>query len=204
MATKTRSKSTSGESKAHKSAFDWSNGHTGVLVGAAVAGAAVGLAANAGRKLFMQFGSGAAGDWLEALKAEHDMVLALFDKIEATADSQTVMRSHLLTKLKYALSKHAIEEEMVIYPALRQADHGGQAEHLTSDHGKVKTFLYELETMANDHPGWIARVREFRSAVDEHIREEEDTIFPPFHAGMSAEQNQKLTSMMNKEGFKAA
>src|SRR3546814_4867234 len=59
MATTTKSKST-GESKAHsdqKTALSWNNGNTGVLVGAAVAGAAVGLAANAGRKLFMQFGN---------------------------------------------------------------------------------------------------------------------------------------------------
>ena len=206
MATKTQSKQSNqtGESRTHKSAFDWGNGHTGVLVGAAVAGAAVGLAANAGRKLFMQFGSVTAGDWFEALKIEHEMVLAIFDKIEATDDSQTMTRSHLLTKLKYALSKHAIEEEMIIYPALRQAGHGEQSEHLNSDHAMVKSFIYELETMANDSPQWLARVRDFRSTVEEHIREEEEKIFPPFHAQMSDEQNSKLTTMMNKEGFKHA
>src|SRR3546814_9284135 len=67
MATTAKSKST-GESKAHsdqKTALSWNNGNTGVLVGAAVAGAAVGLAANAGRKLFMQFGNVTAGDWLD-------------------------------------------------------------------------------------------------------------------------------------------
>lgn len=206
MATTTKSKRT-GENKARsgqESAFGWNNGNTGVLFGAAVAGAAVGLAANAGRKLFMQFGNVTAGDWFEALKMEHEMTLAIFDKIEATDDSQTMMRSHLLTKLKYALSKHAAEEEMVIYPALRQAGHGGQADHLNSDHGMVKAYLYELETMANDSPAWVAKVREFRGEIEEHMREEEQTIFPPLHAQLSEEENGKLTTMMNKEGFKHA
>ena len=30
--------------------------------------------------------AGAAGDWLDALKAEHKAALAMFDKIEATGD----------------------------------------------------------------------------------------------------------------------
>src|SRR3546814_11167877 len=82
----------------------------------------------------MQVGNVTAGDWFEALKMEHEMALAIFDKIEATDDSQTMMRSHLLTKLKHALSKHAAEEEMVIYQALRQPGHGGQAAHIQPDH----------------------------------------------------------------------
>src|SRR3546814_8461305 len=108
----------------------------------------------------MQVGNVTAGDWFEALKMEHEMALAIFDKIEATDDSQTMMRSHLLTKLKHALSKPAAEEEMVIYPAPRQAGHGGPADHLNSDHSIVQTYLYELETMSKDNPAWLEIARE--------------------------------------------
>jgi hypothetical protein len=61
--------------------------------GAALAGAAVGIAANFGRKFLMQMPASAAGDWFDALKAEHKATLALFDQIEATDDSQTTMRT---------------------------------------------------------------------------------------------------------------
>jgi hemerythrin-like domain-containing protein len=209
MATKTQNKST-GSSNSSKSSggsaklFDWDSGSTGVLVGAAVAGAAVGLAANMGRKLFVQMTSGATGDWVEALTTEHEMTLALFDKIEATSDDQTMMRSHLLAKLKYALSKHAIQEEMVVYPALRQANLAEEADDLGSEHGYVKTYLYELETMPNDSPEWLARVRDFRAMIEEHMEEEENDVFPRFRSRLSEEQNAKITSMMNKEGFKFA
>ena len=184
--------------------FDWDSGSTGVLMGAAVAGAAVGLAANMGRKLFVQMSSGAGGDWVEALTTEHEMALAIFDKIEATADDQTMMRSHLLTKLKYALTKHALEEENVVYPALRQANLTEEADELNSEHGYVKTYLYELETMPNDSPEWLARVRDFRAMIEAHMREEENDIFPRFRSRLSDEQNAKITSMVNKEGFKFA
>ena len=208
MATRTENKSRGSSNRGSSSGsgklFDWDNGSTGVLVGAAVAGAAVGLAANMGRKLFVQMTSGATGDWVEALTTEHEMTLAIFDKIEATSDDQTMMRSHLLAKLKYALTKHALEEENVVYPALRQASLTEEADELNSEHGYIKTYVYELENMPNDSPEWLARVRDFRSMIEEHMEEEEHDIFPRFRSRLSDEQNAKITSMMNKEGFKFA
>jgi iron-sulfur cluster repair protein YtfE (RIC family) len=204
MASRTDSKQSSNSRSGGDSAFSWGKGNTGVIAGAALAGAAIGLAANVGRKLFVQFSTGATGDWFEALKAEHQATLALFDKIEATDDSQTMMRSHLLTKLKHALDRHAVEEENVVYPALREANLAHDADALNSEHGYVKTYLYELETMAKDSPEWLPRIRDFRSMIHEHMRMEEEEVFPSFHEAMSAGQNARLTSMMNKEGFKAA
>lgn len=214
MATKTESKRSStsrsnrnggGKSGSESnSAFGWGSGNTGVLMGAAMAGAAVGIAANVGRKLFVQFSSGATGDWFDALKTEHQMTLALFDKIEATDDSQGMMRSHLLTKLKYALSKHAHQEENVIYPALRQANSAHDADALNAEHGYVKTYLYELETLSNTSPEWLARVRDFRTMIEEHMRMEENEVFPAFQKALTPDQNARLTALMNKEGFKVA
>jgi iron-sulfur cluster repair protein YtfE (RIC family) len=205
MATKTESKQGSrSRSNGQDSAFRWGNRNGGVIAGAALAGAAIGIAANVGRKLFVQFSSGATGDWLDALRTEHQMALALFDKIEATEDSQTMLRAHLLAKLKAALDRHAVEEENVIYPALRQANLAHDADALNGEHGYVKTYLYELETLPKDSPDWLARVRDFRAMISEHMRMEEDEVFPSFRQALSDTQNAKLTSLMNKEGFKAA
>jgi hypothetical protein len=184
--------------------FGWGSGNTGVLMGAAMAGAAVGIAANVGRKLFVQFTSGATGDWFDALKTEHAMTLAIFDKIEATDDSQGITRGALLTKLKYALSKHAHQEENVVYPALRQANQTHDADALNAEHGYVKTYLYELETLPNTSPEWLARVKDFRAMIEEHMRMEENEVFPAFQKMLTPEQNARITSLMNKEGFKVA
>lgn len=189
---------------AERSAFRWGNKRAGALIGAAVAGAAVGFAANFGRKLFMQFGTHPGADWVEALTAEHELALAIFDKIEATDDSQTSQRAILLGKLKYALTKHALEEENVIYPALRQSQAQDEADELDAEHGEVKTFLYELEMMEKDNPAWLTRVRLFRSMIEKHMREEEDEVFPAMRARLTDEENTKLTAAMNKEGLKFA
>ncbi|HEY1605870.1 MAG TPA: hemerythrin domain-containing protein [Allosphingosinicella sp.] len=199
-----RTESRQGKSGGEQSAFNWGSDHKGVIAGAALAGAAIGIAANIGRKLFVQFSTGMTGDWCDALTAEHQAALALFDRIEATDDSQTMLRGHLLMKLKHALDRHAAEEENVVYPALREANLAHDADALNSEHFYVKTYLYELETMPKGSPDWLARVRDFHSMIHEHMRMEEDEVFPSFRQSMSAEQNAKLTSMMNKEGFAAA
>jgi hemerythrin superfamily protein len=198
---------TEAASKTKRSRSGSSNGEskrTGALIGAAAAGVAVGLMANLGRKAAVQAPTALAGDWDEALAAEHAATMKLFDAMQATTDKNTTKRSMLLMQLKHALAKHAIEEENAVYPALRDAGQTDEADHLNHDHGYVKQFLYDLDNMPKDSPAFMAKIGEFRGAVEEHVREEEDKIFPKLKAKLSPEQNKALTLAMNKEGFKLA
>lgn len=183
-----------------RSAFTWGD-NTGPLLGAALAGAAIGFAANYGRKFLMQGLESTAGDWDEILAAEHEIALALFDKMLATDDSQTWKRSMLLIKLTHALDKHAHQEEMVVYPALREANMAVDADQLEGEHGYIKTFIYELKNMGPSAPTWLEKVREFRALVSKHAHMEEEQVFPSFKESMSDEQNAKVTSLVNADGF---
>ena len=205
MATRTRSRASTGNASdnSQSSAFGWGNG-AGTLALAAVAGAAVGLAANFGRKLVVQNLAAQAGDWDEMLHQEHEMVLALFEQIEATGNDQARTRMHLLAKIKAALGKHALEEENAIYPALREANSAHDADALNGEHGYVKTFLYELEKMNASSPDWLAKVRTFRQMLEEHIRMEEDEVFPALKSMLDEAGNARLNAAMMKEGMKLA
>lgn len=207
MATRTQSRSSNRNSNRSdrsssndRSAFSWSS-DAGPLIAAGLAGAAIGLAANYGRKFVTQAVSGISGDWDEVLAAEHDMALAVFDKMLATDSSQTWKRSMFLMQLGHMLDKHAHEEEMVVYPALREADQALEADQLNGEHGYIKTFLYDLSQVGPDAPNWLEKVREFRDLVAEHARMEEEQVFPTFKAGLDEEQNAKITALVNKEGF---
>jgi hemerythrin superfamily protein len=206
QASRTRSRSTSSSANTgntngnERSAFSWSE-NAPALIGAAVAGAAIGLAANFGRKFVTQAVSGISGDWDEVLATEHDMTMAIFDKMLATDSSQTWKRGMLLMQLTHALDKHAHEEEMVVYPALREANETVDADHLTEEHGYIKTFIYELKQMGPDHMAWLDKVREFRNLVAEHAKMEEEQVFPRFKQSLSEEQNAKITSLVNADGF---
>jgi hemerythrin superfamily protein len=199
---KSRGNSGRSRSSGDRSAFSW--GDSGALVGAAIAGAAIAVAANLGRKAVMQGMSAAAGDWDEVLAAEHDVALAIFDKLLATDDTQTFKRTMLVKKLTHALDKHAHEEEHVVYPALREANDAHDADLLEGEHGYVKTFLYDLNEMVKDSADFLPKVREFRNMVEAHARMEEEEVFPRLKQGLTQEQNDRITMMVNKEGFKMA
>jgi hemerythrin superfamily protein len=195
-----QTRSQSRERSSDRSAFSWGD-NAGPVLGAALAGMAIGFAANYGRKFLMQGMESIAGDWDDILAAEHEMTLAVFDKMLATDDSQTWKRNMLLMKLSHALDKHAHQEEMVVYPALREANLAVDADHLEGEHGYIKTYMYELNEMGPDGANWLEKVREFRALVSRHAHMEEEQVFPPFKQALTEEQNARVTSLVNRDGF---
>lgn len=175
---------------------------TEVPAGAAIAGAAAGVVSSVGRKYLTSLVSSAATDWFDALKAEHASMLAILDRMLATGDGQPALRAQLVMKLKFALTAHAIQEENVVYPALRQSGSAEEADALNSEHAYAKTHAYELENLPKDRPEWLARVLDLRRMLEEHMRLEEKEVFPALRGLLSQEQNARLTALMTKESFK--
>ena len=208
MATRTQggtsNRSSSNQSRSRssggRSAFSWGEG-AGPIIVAAIGGAAIGLAANFGRKALLQGMEASIGDWDQILASEHDEALALFDRILETDDSQTFKRKMLFMKLSHALDKHSHAEEMVVYPALRGDDDAADADHLEGEHGYIKTFIFELNEMGPDSPNWLQKVRDFRQLVAEHAKMEENEVFPKFKRDMTEEDNAHITSLVNRDGF---
>jgi hemerythrin-like domain-containing protein len=207
MATTTATRDKHGRFTGSKRGNGAASAHThgiGVIAGAAAGGAALGLLALLGRKAAVQAPTALAGNWDEALVTEHLATLKVFDALEATDEKASIKRNMLLAHLKHALMKHAVEEENVIYPALREAGQVDAADELTKEHGYVKQRLYELENTPTASPDWIAKVRQFRAEIEAHMQEEEMHLFPMLRAQLSDEKNKALTLAMNKEGFKVA
>jgi hemerythrin-like domain-containing protein len=44
-------------------------------------------------------------------------------------------------------------------------------------------------------------VREFRSFISKHMHMEEEQVFPRFKQDLTEEQNDKITSLVNRDGF---
>lgn len=175
----------------------------GALMAGAAMGFLAGVAFSPARKAAIQGMEALEGDWFEVLKAEHEAVEALFELLLATDERQTTRRQMLLTKIAYSLNKHAIQEENVVYPALRKIDEEA-AKHLTQDHGEIKSLLNELQyVLEKDDPRWLETARKLSMEVISHAREEEDEIFPRLR-GQSQEENDAITRRMHWEGIKVA
>lgn len=187
---------------AHLSHFKAAAGGN-ALVGAGV-GATLALLSTFGRKLAVQAPTMLAGDWDKALATEHRLTLALFDRLRETDVDASGRRMVLLTQLKHALGKHALEEENAVYPAMRLAGMQAEADALNGDHGYVKQYLYELPDLAKDEEAFQAKLAAFRTDIERHMRQEEDELFPRLKAALDSGRTSRLTRQMNKEGLKLA
>jgi len=185
------------------SAFSWGD-NAAPLIGAALTGAAIGFAANYGRKFAIQGMEAAAGDWDEMLRKDHDEIRRLLDQMLATDETQTWKRSMLVMKIGHKLDKHSYEEETVVYPALRENNDVVEADQLDTEHGHVKTFMFELKQMDADAPNWLEKVRELRDALVEHMQMEEQRVFPSLKRDLDDETDARITAMVNKAGFMMA
>ena len=152
----------------------------------------------------MQGMEAAAGDWFEMLKKDHDEIQKILEQMLATDERQTWKRSMLLMKVAHKLDKHSYEEETVIYPALREDNDMVEADQLDTEHGHVKTLIFELKQMDTDASNWLETVRKLRDSLDEHIRMEENEVFPRLMEDLDEEKSAKITAMVNKAGFMMA
>ncbi len=180
------------------------NSTTSALI-AGAAGFGLGLLVLAGRKAAFQAPTYAAGDWFEGLKAEHRAARKLFDALAQSSDEDHKKRGTMLMELQYAISKHNIQEEYVVYCVLAEMGQADVAEGLNADHFELKQGLFELEMIVKEQRGGFAdKLAEVREAFESHVREEEEEAFPTLQASLSDEQKKMLTNRMNREGFKVA
>lgn len=175
----------------------------GAAIGAA-AGFAAGLFVGLARKVAVQAPTYLAGEWDEALAAEHKATLAIFDALEKTTEADVSKRTVLLTQMKHALGKHALQEENAVYATMRDKGFKEGADHLNHEHGYVKQYLFELTELSRSDAQWLPKLHAFRALIEEHVQEEERDLFPRLKAQLSADENRHLTTMMNREGLKLA
>ena len=71
------------------------------------------------KKAAVSASSALQGDWFDGLFAEHRRIERLFKQITETTDTQTAKRGRLLEALNALLTRHSLQKENVLYPALR-------------------------------------------------------------------------------------
>ncbi len=86
-----------------------------------------------------------------------------------------------------ALSVHAVIEELLLYPAVRERlpDEQSQVLEALEEHHVVKWTLSELDGMSPDHERFDAKFTVLIEAVRHHVKEEEGELFPKVRKGFT-------------------
>lgn len=194
---------TSARSHARKTRHEESSSIIATVAKSVLVTAGVAAIANLGRKVATQAPTAMASDWCEGLIREHEATLAAIDKLMATSAEHPQRRAMQLTAIKHMITKHALQEENVIYPMIAR-EAGEAAGELNKEHGEVKAMLFELSRMDKTDPAFATTLAQLRSALDEHMHEEEEVLFPALRDRLSDEENRKLSRAMNMAGVMVA
>lgn len=125
---------------------------------------------------------------LQVLKTDHRAVEELFAEFEKLGPKAYKSRQSIVKKVTKELSVHASIEEMVLYPAAREAlSKGGDDLVLEAleEHHVVKATLAELGTLPPDHERYAAKMTVLMEMVRHHVKEEEHELFPQLRAAMT-------------------
>lgn len=180
---------------------------TGRLIGAAgaaVLGVVAGLSLGRARRAVARASMALSGDWEGQMKAEHKAMKKVLQAMTATATEDPAERAALLATASDALTRHAVEEENVIYPALRACGMTSAAKAQLDDHADMRAMIRELQTLAPEDPIWLETAKQLKKLVYRHIRQEEQELFPALHAGAMEGDNQRLTELVRSEGLKVS
>lgn len=111
-------------------------------------------------------------DVVALLMRQHGDIRNLFDEVEATTGEE---RRDAFRRLVRLLAVHETAEEEVVHPFARRGLSGGEqvvGDRLAEERA-AKEKLSALDDMDTDDPQFMPRLRELRTAVQEHARAEE-------------------------------
>jgi hemerythrin superfamily protein len=127
-------------------------------------------------------------DACELLDADHIAVKHLFveyARLAMAAPQPSVNeRTQLATRICEELTVHAQIEEEIFYPALRKAvpDTAPLLDEAKAEHQEAKDLIARIEALGTAGPEMDALVSELAGAIEHHVKEERDELFPKARA----------------------
>ena len=138
--------------------------------------------------------------WLGMIVEQHKQIEGLF--IEAKTATDANGRRDAARKLATLLTGHATAEEAVVYPVVSEDSGKTHAGMAYEEHAMTKIQLSKLERMDPLGEDWTEKLEHIRSAVQQHIYQEEDSWLPDLvektPADKKAVLNQRYAEEFNR------
>jgi hemerythrin-like domain-containing protein len=146
---------------------------------------------------------------IKFLKEEHAKAKAAFQEIEAAAAPQ---RGGLWKKLRPELELHEKMEETHLYGPVARDGQGDRslADWESAHHQEVQEaegLIKEIDRLQPSDSKWLAAVKKLHGALEQHIRKEEQEIWPKIErvwdASRLEEAGRKMEAMKHEEAVAA-
>ena len=119
-------------------------------------------------------------DAIELLTQDHQTVKDLFEQYAGLSDRSLASKRKLALKICQELSKHAMVEEEIFYPAVRDASRSNAdlVDEAIVEHASAKELIAQIVAMEAGEDLYDAKVKVLSEQIDHHVLEEEGEIFP--------------------------
>ena len=118
-------------------------------------------------------------DVFEELIRDHRTIEQRIVEINQTTDKEVGCREQLFRKLRAGFEAHELFEEEILYPAIDQFPFAkspmGDA---FDEHVELDAKFQEIADTPANKTEWAERICELKDMMQEHMRMEEETIFP--------------------------
>jgi hemerythrin superfamily protein len=127
-------------------------------------------------------------DVVDELTSDHREVLALLDRVAASTDPAE--KRDLADTVIAEVVRHAIAEEMYVYPAMREhlAEGEKEVQHDIEEHQRLEETMKQLEAVDAAEPRFDQLVRQMTEQLRHHAEDEESDQFPQLRAQVPHEE----------------
>lgn len=150
---------------------------------------------------------------IDLLKQQHREVDVLFERAARAKPGEKI---GLLGQLAEKLTLHARIEEQHFYPFARSKGIQDMVDHSLQEHAEAKRLIANLLQSKRNDPKLDSALARLQQSVQQHVKEEEEKLFPRLIGVASAEEldglgdtlqqsadelsNQELLQMAESEG----
>jgi hemerythrin superfamily protein len=134
------------------------------------------------------------GDVIDVLTSDHRDVTALIGEIWAVKDP--MIRRDLTDTAISELVRHAVAEEMYVYPAMRKHLPDGEkaVEHDIEEHKELEKTMKALEGADVSGPEFDEALRKLETLLADHVQDEETEQFPELRRRIPQEELTELAA----------
>lgn len=133
--------------------------------------------------------AGAPGtDVVDILTTDHREMLELLDQVKSAPEPGR--RRGLVDTVVAEVMRHAVAEEMYVYPAMEKHLPNGaeEVEHDKQEHDEIVQVMKRLEDVDASEPRFMELVGELEAQLRHHVDDEESDQFPKLRAAIPAQQ----------------
>ncbi|KAH9884728.1 HHE domain protein [Xylariomycetidae sp. FL2044] len=134
----------------------------------------------------------------EAIIKDHNELRDYYKKIVNSKDRDDQVRYQ--NAFVWELSRHAISEEIVVYPALETETPGGKvrAEKDRDQHQVVKDQLYKFQNLSPEDPDFLPTLKALYKDLEQHMIEEEEDDLVKLEASLTETESKELSESFER------